>query len=119
MDLQSYGLLFVAIVLGVAGQLLLKHGMVRQPSFRLVELVGLARDPFVVAGFGAYGVSTLFYFQAVARLDLSVAYPSVSLGYALTIVLSKVLFKETVSPVRWSAAAIICAGVALIGLGAG
>jgi multidrug transporter EmrE-like cation transporter len=119
MELHPYGLLLLAIVFGVCGQLALKRGMMRHPGIRLVDVASLARDQYVVGGFGAYAVSTLFYFQAVARLELSVAYPSVSLGYVLTIVLSKVLFREVVSPVRWGAAAIICAGVAVIGIGAG
>lgn len=119
MDVPSYGLLMIAIACGVGGQLLLKRGMLAHPAFRLTHVLALARNPFVVAGFGAYGVSTLFYFQAVARLDLSLAYPSVSLGYVLTILLSRVLFREAVSPVRWGAALLICAGVAMVGLARG
>lgn len=75
---KSYFLLLVAILFGIAGQLL---------------------------------------FQVLGDLDLSLAYPTVSVGYVLVIILSRVLFKESVSFTRWGAVAIICMGVILVGVG--
>ncbi|MGH9428783.1 MAG: DMT family transporter [Terriglobia bacterium] len=115
--LRAYFLLLVAILFGVAGQLLLKHGMLRRPEFRLRDLWGLARDFHILAGFCCYGIGTLLYFQVLARLDLSLAYPTVSLGYVLVIIISRVLFKESVTFTRWVAVLLICIGVALVGLG--
>lgn len=114
----TYMLLLVAIVLGVIGQLLLKQGMSKRPDFRLQDLMLLARDASVVGGFLSYGFSVLLYFKVLETLDLSLAYPTVSLGYVLIILLSKLLFKEPVSRARWLAVLIICTGVVLVGLGA-
>jgi multidrug transporter EmrE-like cation transporter len=119
MNLNAYALLFVAILIGVVGQLLLKHGMSRRPDFRIGDILALIRDFSIVAGFCCYGVATLLYFKVLASLDLSVAYPTVSLGYVLVIIMSRVLFKEPVSRTRWLAAVMICAGVALVGLASG
>jgi len=82
-----------------------------------VEVPSLIGNRPVVSGFGCYGVSTLFYLKSLASLDLSVAYPTVSLGYVLVILMSRVLFNESVSPARWGAVVVICAGVVLVGLG--
>lgn len=117
MILTAYILLLIAIALGVAGQLLLKFGMLRQPSFRVAEIGGILRNGPVVLGFGCYGLSVLLYLQALANLDLSLAYPTVSLGYVLVIVMSRLLFNESVSAMRWTAVMIICLGVVLVGLG--
>jgi multidrug transporter EmrE-like cation transporter len=117
-NLTSYLLLFASISLGVVGQLLLKHGMAKRPGFRLSELWLLARDFSIIGGFASYGISVLLYFKVLEVLDLSVAYPTVSLGYVLVILLSRLLFKEVVTPGRWAAVIIICAGVILVGLGA-
>jgi multidrug transporter EmrE-like cation transporter len=117
MGLNPYLVLLTAILVGVAGQLLLKFGMARQPGFRLGQSTGLVRNLPVVTGFGCYGISTLLYFHVLAKLDLSVAYPTVSLGYVLVIIMSRILFKEAVSPKRWMAVTIICMGVVLVGLG--
>ena len=104
-------------MLSVAGQLLLKYGMSRRPEFGLRDLTALVRDFHIIGGFACYGISVLLYFKVLASLDLSLAYPSVALGYVLVIVMSRMLFKESVSLTRWGAVAIICAGVVLVGLG--
>ncbi len=119
MDLKAYFLLLIAIVIGVVGQLLLKHGMLRRPGFRLRDLAELAHDFSILGGFCCYGIATLLYLNVLASLNLSVAYPTVSLGYVLVIVMSRVLFKESVTATRWVAVVMICAGVALVGLGSG
>jgi multidrug transporter EmrE-like cation transporter len=118
MDVTAYSVLLVGIMIGVVGQLLLKHGMSRQPGFRFGDMGILVRNLPVIGGFCCYGLSTVLYLSVLARLELSLAYPTVSLGYVLVMIMSRVLFKETVSPIRWTAAGIICVGVALVGLGA-
>jgi len=117
MDVKTYLLLLMAILLGVTGQLLLKFGMSRRPGFRFRDLATLTRDLPILAGFCCYSMATLLYLRALASLNLSVAFPTVSLGYVLVIIMSKVCFKEPISPMRWMAVLIICAGVTLVGLG--
>jgi len=117
MRVNAYALLLIAILIGVVGQLLLKYGMSRRPGFRLGDIVVIIRDLPIVGGFCCYAIATLLYFQVLASLDLSVAYPTVSLGYVLVIIMSRVLFNEPVNLTRWLAAIIICAGVVLVGLG--
>jgi multidrug transporter EmrE-like cation transporter len=117
MDVQTYLLLLIAIVFAVMTQLLLKQGMLRRPSFRLKDLMSLTGNFPVLGGFICLGVSILLYLQALSNLNLSVAYPTLSLGYVLVIIMSKVCFKEPITRFRWIAVLIICAGVSLVGLG--
>ena len=114
---RAYLLLLVAILFGVTGQLLLKQGMSRRPEFGLRDLGGLARDFHILGGFCCYVIGTLLYFQVLASLDLSLAYPTVSLGYVLVTFMSRLLFKESVTRTQWVAVLMICAGVVLVGLG--
>ena len=111
-----YLFLLLSIAIGIAGQLLLKQGMLRYPGFRLENLMVLFYDPFVIGGFACYGGSILLYFKVLESLDLSVAYPTVSLGYVAVTILSRPLFGEQISRARWIAVAIICVGVGLVGL---
>jgi multidrug transporter EmrE-like cation transporter len=104
-------------MIGVVGQLLLKHGMSRQPGLRFGEFGVLLRNLPVIGGICCYGLSTMLYLSVLARLELSLAYPTVSLGYVLVMIMSRVLFKEPVSRTRWIAAGIICIGVVMVGLG--
>ncbi len=117
MDVQTYLLLLIAIVFAVIAQLLWKLGMSRRPNFRLKDLATLTGNFPVLGGFTCFGISIFLYLQALANLNLSVAYPTVSLGYVLVIIMSKVCFKEAISPIRWISVLVICAGVALVGLG--
>ncbi len=117
MDVQTYLLLLSAIVFAVMTQLLLKQGMLRRPNFRLKDLASLIGNLPVLGGFICLGISILLYLQALSNLNLSVAYPTVGLGYVLVIIMSKVCFKEPISLIRWIAVLIICAGVTLVGLG--
>jgi multidrug transporter EmrE-like cation transporter len=98
-------------------QLLLKQGMLRRPSFRLKDLTSLTGNFPVLGGFVCLGISILLYLQALSNLSLSVAYPTLSLGYVLVIIMSNVCFKEPITRFRWIAVLIICAGVTLVGLG--
>jgi undecaprenyl phosphate-alpha-L-ara4N flippase subunit ArnE len=116
-DWTAYTLLLIAIAIGVLGQLFFKYGMSRRPGFRARDLWSLVGDFPILAGFCCYGVATLLYFRVLGSLDLSLAYPTVSLGYVLVTFMSKVLFKEAVTRTQWVAILIICIGVALVGLG--
>ncbi len=116
MSISPYVILLIAIVIGVVGQLLFKHGMSRHPGFRIRNFLKLIRDCPIVGGFCCYVVATLLYFKVLATLELSVAYPTVSLGYVIVIIMSRLLFNEQISPIRWIAVITICTGVALVGL---
>lgn len=119
METNAFLLLIGSIILGVAGQVLLKRGMTKLPGFQVRNALALAGSPEIVGGFLAYGLSTLLYLRSLASLDLAQAYPMVSLGYVLVVLFSRLFFREAVSRSRWVAVLIICAGVALVGLAAG
>ena len=59
-------------------------------------------------------VATSVWLIGLQRVDLSYAYPMVSLGYVLVSLLAMAFFKEQVQRDRWIAILVICAGVILI-----
>ena len=61
-----------------------------------------------------YGVSALFWLVTLSRVELSFAYPIVSVSYILVAFGSKICFKERISAMRWMSIVIICAGVFLM-----
>ncbi|MBV7327917.1 EamA family transporter [Chloroflexi bacterium TSY] len=112
----SYSLLILSVCLGVIGQLLLKQGMSKFTNFQLTQVVTLIYNLPVVIGFSCYGISILVYLQVLENLALSVAYPTISLGYVLVIVFSNFIFKEPISRSRWAAVIVICIGVVIVGM---
>ena len=81
--------LFLATVLGVAGQLLLKQGMSQMGALQLSAsavpslLWRMATSPYVVGGLLIYGTGTFFWLIFISRVPLSYSYPFVSLGIVL------------------------------------
>jgi drug/metabolite transporter (DMT)-like permease len=116
--LRAVGLLVVAVLFSVTGELLLKHGMnqigVLGLSNLLPSLGRMARSPHILGGFASIAVGALFWLAVLSRVDLSFAYPMLSLGYVLVLVFSAVFLKEHVSWVRWMGTLLIIAGVVLI-----
>jgi len=109
--------LFGAIVLGAAGQVCLKLGLTKlgaQSAF--VVVTAMFRNWYVLAGFVAYGLSSLLYLLALSRLDLSYAYPFVAISYVLVAILAWLILNEAVPPLRVLALAIICIGVVILAL---
>lgn len=113
-------LLLITVGLNVAGQFLMKQGMsqvgVIGGSLNVMagSLLKAFLNPYVIGGVGAYGFSSIFWLILLSRVELSYAYPALSLGYVLVTLVSAFLLAETVSPLRWLSVAVICVGVILL-----
>jgi multidrug transporter EmrE-like cation transporter len=108
-SLLSIFYIAVAVVLGSAAQLFLKAGTNAAP----VDLK-LAFDPRILAGIACYGISLIVWVLALSKTPVSVAYPMVSVGFALNAVLAWWLLGEAVTPARLLGIAVIIAGVILV-----
>lgn len=108
--------LIASVLLGATGQILMKWGIVspkpvwqQGPAF--IRLI--ASWP-VLAGLLCYGLSSVCWLLALRKMDLSYAYPLVSVGYIVVLIAGNVLFHETVPPVRWLGVAFILTGVLFV-----
>lgn len=114
-------MILFCVLLGSAGQLSLKHGLTAvgrfggtDPAHIAGQFVRAFMNPFVLGGFLLYGISSLVWMMIISRVPLSLAYPMISIGYVVVVVLSRVLFHEHVSAMRFAGTLVICAGVVLI-----
>ena len=118
--MKQLSLLLVTVGLNVAGQYMMKRGMsdmgpiVGSMAVMIQSLSRAFLNPWVLGGLGAYGFSTFCWLVLLSRVDLSYAYPALSLGYVLITVIGFFLLGEQVSPMRWLAVLIICTGVFLV-----
>lgn len=69
-------------------------------------------------GLGLYLFSTVFFLLGLAKGELSVLYPMVSVGYIWTLLWSKVFFGERITRSKVAGLVLILIGVALLGLAA-
>ena len=107
--LPYYLALAAAIIGGIGGQLLLKAGSVGAES----TIAQLMRLPTLV-GLAFYAVSAVLYVIALRRIPVSLAFPSVSISYAVIAVLGYFLWAEPVGWPQVAGIALICTGVVLL-----
>ena len=116
MNSTTFLFLLAGVLLNAAAQLLLKAG-VRPLGPLSVEAATLAstiarvlgQGP-ILLGLSCYVLSVGVWLVALSRVDVSIAYPMLSLGYVVNAVAAYWLFGEALGPLR-------CAGIALILLG--
>ncbi len=117
-------LLFCLILLGVmlnaGAQLLLKAGVTRIGEFEFqmdnIVPIGwqfLSNLP-IMLGLCAYGVSVMVWLAVLSRVDVSIAYPMLSLGYVVTAVAAYYFFTEPLSAMRIGGIFVILMGVYMI-----
>jgi multidrug transporter EmrE-like cation transporter len=116
----SFGLVASAVLLATFGQILLKAGTnaVGPFAFTLENAlpVGLqlALEPRILAGTACYAVGFVVWVMALSRVEVSIAYPMLSIGFALNALLAWWLLGEAVTPLRLIGIAIIIAGVFVV-----
>ena len=105
----SYVSLAVAILLGIAGQIVLKSGAVGASS-----LTAQLLNPLTMAGLVIYALAAIAYIVALNRIPVSIAFPSVAASYAIVAILAHLLWNEPLGWPQWGGIMLIGAGIVLI-----
>jgi small multidrug resistance pump len=103
-----YVVLGIGILAGIAGQMLLKAGA-DAPT-----LVAQVFRPSSLLGLALYGSAAFMYMFALRKIPVSIAFPSVSLSYAIVAVMAHFLFGEPFGLKQIGGIALIMGGVMLI-----
>ena len=116
----SLGLILSGVLLNAAAQLLLKAGTnaVGRFEFSVGNLVPvgikLAFEPHIAGGVACYVVSLIVWIMGLSRVDVSIAYPMLSIGYVLNAVAAWYLFGESLTAQKLVGIAFIVTGVFLV-----
>ena len=108
-ELAYYTCLAVSILLGIVGQITLKTAANTSATIGAQFL-----DPLTVLGLAIYFVAALCYIIALKRIPLSLAFPSVSVSYAIVALLAHMLWGEPFGSPQIGGIALISSGVLLI-----
>lgn len=109
--LINYVALAIGILAGIGGQILLKQGA-DAPDF-----ISQVFRPSTLCGLALYGSAAFLYIIALRKIPVSVAFPSVSLSYAIVAVLGHFLFGEPFGLKQIGGIVLIVGGVVLINQG--
>lgn len=110
------------VLLNAVAQLLLKSGasstgpiLIGAPGTALARsALDLAQHPAILGGLACYAVSVVVWIVALSRVDVSIAYPMLSIGYVVNALLAGWLFGEDVNAQRWLGIGVIVVGVVLV-----
>lgn len=118
----TLALILISVTLSACAQVLFKLGVSAVSSTEVTSnpsligaILGTLLRPGVLGGLALYGVGTVVWLRALARTELSQAYPFVGLGFVLTAALGYLLFNEALGPSRLLGTALVIAGVFLVG----
>ncbi len=120
MNLVSFSLIVTGVMFNVAAQLLIKAGTNAVGHFEFVRAnivpIGwkLATEPHIIGAMCCYAFGVVIWVLALSRVQVSIAYPLLSLGYVVNAVAAWYLFNEDFNPAKVVGMGIIILGVIII-----
>lgn len=113
----NYVYILGTILFTVYGQIILKWRMQLYKDLpsglidKFYFMLKLLLDPFILSGFIAAFVASLFWMIAMTKFEISYAYPFTSLSFVLVFIISIFLFGETISIGKVAGLLLIVLGV--------
>lgn len=120
MQPKVIALLVFSVCMGVVGQFFFKTGVKAAAPNGLEfgpSVVLMFFKPMIFAGLCCYAISTVSWLVILSKVPLSVAYPCISAGYVLVVLMGRFLFNEQLNAYMVGGVVLICLGVLLIGFG--
>jgi multidrug transporter EmrE-like cation transporter len=120
MTMSAFALIFAGVLLNAGAQLALKAsvsdvGVIHPglPGSGEVALKLLA-EPWLWVGLVSYVVSLLVWIAALSRVEVSIAYPMLSIGYVVNAIAAWMLFGEALSAAKLGGIGVIIVGVYIL-----
>jgi multidrug transporter EmrE-like cation transporter len=119
MDIPIFGLILASVSFNAFAQIVLRKAMLNLgavPSISepLALLWAFLSNAYLWTGVVCYVLSLGLWLAVLSSVQVSVAYPLLSIGYVIAAVLGYFFLGETVSLVRSGGIVLICIGVALV-----
>jgi drug/metabolite transporter (DMT)-like permease len=108
------------VTTNAAAQIMLKHGMDNFGHLSLasgnvpLKILQVVFSPWVFAGLLMFVVSMISHLYVLSKVELSFAYPFLSLAYVMVTLFAFFVFREDVNVYRIAGLAFICIGTVLI-----
>jgi multidrug transporter EmrE-like cation transporter len=116
----SFALILAGVLLNAAAQLMLKAGANRVGPVEMetAAITAAARELAfslpIAGGIACYVISVVVWIAALTRVEVSLAYPMLSIGYVVNAVAAWMLFGEQLTPLRLTGILVIILGVYLL-----
>lgn len=116
---MSYLYVLITILLTVYGQIVIKWQVLKAGAFpedstqKIWFLLHLVFNFWVISAFAAALLASVTWMAAMTKLQLSHAYPFMSLAFVLVIVLSSVFFHEPITSYKIAGIVLVVVGLAI------
>jgi multidrug transporter EmrE-like cation transporter len=113
------------VLTNAAAQIMLKQGMMSLGPLTFTSDTIIQRvfqiifNPWVFIGLTTFVISMASHLFVLSKVDLSFAYPFLSLAYVVVAVIAWLVFKEELGAYKIMGIVLICAGTILIAQSAG
>lgn len=108
------------VATNAAAQLMLKYGMMQLGplSFAgvnpLIKVMQIVFSPWIFLGLTTFVISMASHLFVLSKVELSFAYPFLSLAYVMVAVFAYYVFREDLNALRVAGIGLICVGTVLI-----
>lgn len=118
MTLKSLLLIMTSVSLSAIAQTSFKYGLSRitfAPDTGIVmKIFSFLTSPFVFGGLSLYACGTVFWLFALRQMDLSLAYPFVSISFILVTISGILILGEPISATRMIGLGFIVTGLLIM-----
>lgn len=120
MNLTTFGFIFAGVCLNAMAQLLLKAGTNAVGAIHLTTTnwlsiaIKLATQLPILGGLACYVISVSVWIIGLSRVDVTIAYPLLSMGYIVSAIGAWYFLGETITLQRLLAIGIIIVGVIVL-----
>lgn len=120
MNITTFAFILTGVLLNALAQLLLKAGT---NAIGVIHLTAenwlstgmkVATQLPILAGLSCYVISVLVWIVALSRVDVSIAYPMISIGYIVNAIGAWYFLGEVISTQRILAIGVIVVGVIVL-----
>ncbi len=108
-------------MLNATAQLVLKKGMMSlgELSFSFEFIYKALFNPYILGGLGIYAISIVSWLIVLAKVNVSIAYPFLSLGFIFSAIVAYFAFGEPLGVFKLIGIALICVGLLFLTLAKG
>lgn len=113
-------MILFTVTTNAAAQIMLKRGMISVGELNasgdglVATVLRVLFNPFVFVGLCVFVVSMASHLYVLSKVELSFAYPFLSLAYVIVTAYAFFVFQEEVGTLRVAGIALICLGTILI-----
>jgi multidrug transporter EmrE-like cation transporter len=122
MNRSTLSLILVSVLMSSVAQIVLKAGMTSHSivqslsaGSRWSAVLSIGTNPKVLCGLGIYFAGAVVWLLVLARVEVSLAYPFVGIGFVVTMLLGWLIHDDAVTLSRIAGTLLIATGVVVLG----